>query len=328
MKVKKFLKGFMVAALAVTMAVTPVSAIKAAPETMPDGTIFDAEYYAQTYPDVANAVGTDRDALYNHYVTFGKAEGRMACAPTTVQTDQNPIVPSIQSKDPLTAKTTPTQALVYAGLLPGFMLTDSRPVSSSWAHYDYLHPRTKEGDPTVGTSKFEYDVYGNLINKNLQNCVIDTDGRIVACNDVGWGKYLNCVYNEQGQIIQLKHDGREIRLNYDDRGRLIQIIETISLNTTEDIFAYNEQERTITITRNLKFGKSGEEIKVIEYTYDEQGRLIKILENNLYMSSLSSCTHEYDASGKLVRKIEIERCDGSKIRSKQDTKTITEYSYN
>ncbi len=47
-----------------------------------DGTIFDAEYYAQTYPDVANAVGTDRDALYNHYVTFGKAEGRLACAPT------------------------------------------------------------------------------------------------------------------------------------------------------------------------------------------------------------------------------------------------------
>ncbi len=45
-------------------------------------TNFDAEYYAQTYPDVANAVGTDRDALYNHYVTFGKAEGRLACAPT------------------------------------------------------------------------------------------------------------------------------------------------------------------------------------------------------------------------------------------------------
>ncbi len=60
-----------------------------------DGTIFDAEYYAQTYPDVANAVGTDRDALYNHYVTFGKAEGRMACAPTTtVQADKTSTEPS------------------------------------------------------------------------------------------------------------------------------------------------------------------------------------------------------------------------------------------
>ena len=65
MKVKKFLKGFMAAALAVTIAVMPVSSVMcnsltvfAAPETMPDGTVFDAEYYAQTYPDVANAVGT------------------------------------------------------------------------------------------------------------------------------------------------------------------------------------------------------------------------------------------------------------------------------
>ena len=112
MIVKKFLKGFMAAALAVTMVVTPVSSVKAAPETMPDGTVFDAEYYAQTYPDVANAVGTDRDALYNHYVSFGKAEGRLACAPTTtIQADKT----STQSKQPLTARTTPMQALVYAG---------------------------------------------------------------------------------------------------------------------------------------------------------------------------------------------------------------------
>lgn len=326
MIVKKFLKGFMAAALAVTMAVTPVSSIKAAPETMPDGTVFDAEYYAQTYPDVANAVGTDKDALYNHYVTFGKAEGRMACAPTTVQTDQNPIVPSTQSKNPLTAKTTPTQALVYAGLLPDFMLTDSRPVSSSWAHYDYLQPRTKEGDPYVSKAKFEYDAYGNLINGNSWNySIIDTDGRIVACNDT-CGKYLNCVYNEQGQMIQLKHEGREIRFNYDDRGRLIKMIGTIGTNSTESILGYNEQERIITC--NSKSGKSGKEIEVIEYTYDEQGRLIKILGNDLSFNISSCIQYEYDASGKLVREIEIERCDGSGLASKSDTKTIKEYSYN
>lgn len=45
-------------------------------------TTFDADYYAKTYPDVVSVVGTDRDALYNHYVTHGKAEGRLACAPT------------------------------------------------------------------------------------------------------------------------------------------------------------------------------------------------------------------------------------------------------
>lgn len=50
--------------------------VYAAPKTMPDGNTFDPEFYAATYPDVANVVGTDENALYNHYVTFGQAEGR------------------------------------------------------------------------------------------------------------------------------------------------------------------------------------------------------------------------------------------------------------
>lgn len=48
----------------------------ASPKTMPDGTVFDAEYYAKTYPDVTAVFGTDENALYQHYVTMGKAEGR------------------------------------------------------------------------------------------------------------------------------------------------------------------------------------------------------------------------------------------------------------
>ena len=50
----------------------------AAPETMKDGTIFDADYYAQHNPDVVAALGTNHDALYNHYEKHGKAEGRQS----------------------------------------------------------------------------------------------------------------------------------------------------------------------------------------------------------------------------------------------------------
>lgn len=49
----------------------------AAPEVMPDGGMFDAEYYAQNNPDVAAAFGTDKELLYSHYVNCGKAEGRL-----------------------------------------------------------------------------------------------------------------------------------------------------------------------------------------------------------------------------------------------------------
>lgn len=37
---------------------------------------FDPLYYAATNPDVVSTVGTDASALYNHYITVGRAEGR------------------------------------------------------------------------------------------------------------------------------------------------------------------------------------------------------------------------------------------------------------
>ena len=50
---------------------------QAAPETMPDGTIFDAEYYASENPDVVAVMGKDANLLYIHYQVFGKNEGRL-----------------------------------------------------------------------------------------------------------------------------------------------------------------------------------------------------------------------------------------------------------
>lgn len=37
---------------------------------------FDPVYYAAAYPDVAAAVGTEPEALWNHYLAYGMAEGR------------------------------------------------------------------------------------------------------------------------------------------------------------------------------------------------------------------------------------------------------------
>ena len=40
--------------------------------------VFDADYYATTYSDVAEALGTDPAALLAHYMNFGIYEGRDA----------------------------------------------------------------------------------------------------------------------------------------------------------------------------------------------------------------------------------------------------------
>lgn len=77
---KRFISLLLLGILAMASSIT----VCAAPQTMADGTVFDAEFYAQTYPDVAAAVGTtDADVLYQHYIVFGKAEGRLAASQAT-----------------------------------------------------------------------------------------------------------------------------------------------------------------------------------------------------------------------------------------------------
>lgn len=58
----------------------------AAPKTMSDGQVFDAEFYANTYPDVKAAFGNDEAKLYEHYLKYGKAEGRLPYDPAILNT--------------------------------------------------------------------------------------------------------------------------------------------------------------------------------------------------------------------------------------------------
>lgn len=56
----------------------------ATPARMADGTLFDSDYYAETYPDLMEAYGRNTRKLYQHYVNHGKAEGRVALPPDYV----------------------------------------------------------------------------------------------------------------------------------------------------------------------------------------------------------------------------------------------------
>ena len=54
--------------------------IKTAKLVAVNGKQFDATFYANTYPDVKQALGTDPNVLLYHYNTFGISEGRKANA--------------------------------------------------------------------------------------------------------------------------------------------------------------------------------------------------------------------------------------------------------
>lgn len=73
---KKAMFAVMAAAIVLSSGLT----VFAAPEKMADGTVFDAEYYAQSNPDITAVYGTDKEKLFQHYAMCGKAEGRKAYA--------------------------------------------------------------------------------------------------------------------------------------------------------------------------------------------------------------------------------------------------------
>ncbi len=80
----------------------------AAPKTMKNGMLFDAEFYTATYPDVASAVGNRESALFNHYLTFGIQERRLPYEGA----DPGAIAASVQAQAPAapTAPATPSVA--------------------------------------------------------------------------------------------------------------------------------------------------------------------------------------------------------------------------
>ncbi len=56
---------------------TPGQSVNGIVQTAATDAKFDPAFYAATYQDVAAALGTDSQVLYNHYLTYGMKEGRL-----------------------------------------------------------------------------------------------------------------------------------------------------------------------------------------------------------------------------------------------------------
>ncbi|MBR4168977.1 MAG: FecR domain-containing protein [Lachnospiraceae bacterium] len=54
------------------------------------GTLFDPEWYANAYPDVARAYGKDTVALVAHYLDYGRKEGRLPLPPRVAKATPTP----------------------------------------------------------------------------------------------------------------------------------------------------------------------------------------------------------------------------------------------
>ncbi len=88
-----------IAVLIMVMVAGSDTTVYASPERMLDGTLFDSDYYAETYSDLMQVFGRDTEKLYQHYKNYGKAEGRVALPTKYVY----PELPEPASGDKYTA---------------------------------------------------------------------------------------------------------------------------------------------------------------------------------------------------------------------------------
>lgn len=65
---------------------------------------FDAVYYANTYADVKNALGTSEKALLNHYITYGRNEGRSPYANAGAEVTKEAAIDTAQIQKALIAE--------------------------------------------------------------------------------------------------------------------------------------------------------------------------------------------------------------------------------
>lgn len=142
----------------------------AAPIEMSDGTMFDAEYYAQQNPDVVNALGSTQEALYQHYVQYGKEEGRL------------PVSPKDAPNEIVATQTLGFENEVVGKVTTGWIYTLADGTKVSEACYDNLVRCYK-------------DIFGKkylIPRTDYSSGLIDEDGNGIDDRD----PYNNCGYTD------------------------------------------------------------------------------------------------------------------------------------
>lgn len=125
---KKLLRSLQIILIAAAFAVMFDSIdVAAAPKTMADGNVFDAEFYANAYPDVKAVFGNNEALLYQHYVAFGVYEGRLPYDPAAVAAQNVPVGPN--------GVTEPVAYQMIMGLKPYF--PEGMPWDFSLGYYLY-----------------------------------------------------------------------------------------------------------------------------------------------------------------------------------------------
>jgi YD repeat-containing protein len=150
------------------------------------------------------------------------------------------------------------------------------------------------GKTSVTKTTYKYDNAGNLIEKKE-----DEDGEVIL---------IQLLYNADGKETEVNtFNGKgaletKLKKKYDERGLLVSAIlynGNGSLREKE-LFKYNEKKQLS--TKDIVDPK-GDTTKILEYGYDEEGRLgIEIQLNQGNEISMEGAAYTYDSKGRIATK--------------------------
>lgn len=217
---------------------------------------FDAEFYATNNPDVVAALGNSADAMLQHYVQYGKAEGRAAyngdtgakAATTTTETVAKTVEPQ------------PTYIELYE--------TDGTVAEKIYCEHDANGRISKKTvwNYIYGTPSAASFIYTYSYNEN-------GDMTQETITDANTGKVYGNIsysyeYDSQGRI-SVRYDGSSrVDYVYDANGRLSKQNETWNGQSTGTCtYTYDKNGRMTKKTGDLRTGYD------YTYTYDKQGRI-------------------------------------------------------
>lgn len=138
--------------LSTLMAVLIIVGVSAAPVLAAENaTTFNYKAYADTYADLKAAYGYDATALYNHYVKYGKAEGRVATfndAGTATTAAATTTQVGTETMDPEPPQDIRKQADWFGKLTPPETMTNARLVAednrlNAWMRANYYSDSTQ-----------------------------------------------------------------------------------------------------------------------------------------------------------------------------------------
>ncbi len=130
--------------IAMILAMAPSVKAQAAPKVMPDGTVFDAEFYADRYPDVVAALGRSEEAMYRHYKQYGRAEGRLPYASAAVSV----------------TTTVPANASAYDKIVA---MKSEFPEGMEWDYDNFYRSPNRKRDTNVGLNASACQAFAYIV---------------------------------------------------------------------------------------------------------------------------------------------------------------------